>query len=111
MKLIIIGSATDVHLKYNSPYVSGYHAELLLLDNGDILLTDKGSRNGTFLNDIRVFPNKEITVKRGDNIRFADVALDWNSIPVQQFTYSSRYPFSNSSDTRSLHGANLILFS
>lgn len=84
MKLIIIGSAADVHVKYDSPYVSGYHAELLLLDNGDILLTDKASRNGTFVNDIRIAPNKEVSVKRGDNIRFADVALDWNSIPIQQ---------------------------
>lgn len=84
MKLIIVGSAPDVHVKYDSPYVSGYHAELLLLDNGDILLTDKASRNGTFVNDTRIAPNKEISVKRGDNIRFADVALDWNSIPMQQ---------------------------
>ncbi|MDE5882425.1 MAG: FHA domain-containing protein [Muribaculaceae bacterium] len=84
MKLIIVGSAPDVHVKYNSPYVSSYHAELLLLDNGDILLTDKASRNGTFVNDTRISPNKEVTVKRGDNIRFADVALDWNSIPLQQ---------------------------
>lgn len=84
MKLIIIGSAPDVHVKYDSPYVSGYHAELLLLDNGDILLTDKASRNGTFVNDTRIAPNKEVSVKRSDNIRFADVALDWNSIPIQQ---------------------------
>ena len=83
MKLIIIGSASDVHLKYNSPYVSAYHAEILLLDNGDIILTDKASRNGTFVNDERITPNKEITVRRGDNIRFADVCLDWNSIPAQ----------------------------
>lgn len=83
MKLIIIGSAPDVHVKYDSPYVSGYHAELLLLDNGDILLTDKASRNGTFVNDVRIAPNKEVAVKRGDNIRFADVALDWNYIPIQ----------------------------
>ncbi len=84
MKLIIVGSAPDVHVKYASPYVSGYHAELLLLDNGDILLTDKASRNGTFVNNARISPNKEVSIKRGDNIRFADVALDWNSIPVQQ---------------------------
>lgn len=84
MKLIIIGSAADVHVKYDSPYVSGYHAELLLLDNGDILLTDKASRNGTFVNDTRISPNKEVPIQRGDNIRFADVTLDWNSIPIQQ---------------------------
>lgn len=84
MKLIIIGSAPDVHIRYDSPFVSGYHAELLLLDNGDILLTDKASRNGTFVNDTRISPNKEVMVKRGDRIKIADVALDWNSIPGTQ---------------------------
>lgn len=81
MKLIVIGSGSSVHLKMNSPFVSGYHAELLLLDNGDILLTDKGSRNGTFLNDKRLQPNKDIPIKRGDLVRFADQTLDWRNIP------------------------------
>ena len=87
MKLIIIGSAPDVHVRITSQYVSGYHAELLLLDNGDILLTDKASKNGTFLNDTRLAPNKEVSVKRGDNIRFANVQLDWNAIPQIQGLY------------------------
>lgn len=84
MKLIIIGSAPDVHIRMNSQYISGYHAELLLLDNGDILLTDNASKNGTYLNEMRLAPNKEVSVKRGDNIRIANVALDWSSIPIMQ---------------------------
>lgn len=81
MKLIVIGSSGNSHLVLNSPYVSSYHAEILLLDNGDIILEDKGSRNGTFLNENKLQPNKEVSVKRGDNIRFADTMLDWNQIP------------------------------
>lgn len=82
MKLIVIGSNSNCHIKYDSQFVSGYHAELLLLDNGEILLTDKGSRNGTYLNDQRLQPNKDIPVKRGDLIRFADQLLDWRNVPV-----------------------------
>lgn len=82
MRLIIIGTSRDAHLRLTSPYVSGYHAELLLLDNGDILLTDKASRNGTFVNEERISPNKEVSVKRGDTIRFADTVLDWTSVPM-----------------------------
>lgn len=81
MKLIVIGSSGSSHIVLNSPYVSSYHAELLLLDNGDIILEDKGSRNGTFLNENKLQPNKEVSVKRGDNIRFADTMLDWNQVP------------------------------
>lgn len=82
MKLIVIGSGSGAHLKLNSQFVSGYHAELLLLDNGEILLTDKGSKNGTYLNDQRLQPNKDIPIKRGDVIRFADQTLDWRNVPA-----------------------------
>ena len=82
MKLIVIGSGSGAHIKMNSPFVSGYHAELLLLDNGEILLTDKGSKNGTYLNDQRLQPNKDIPIKRGDIIRFADQTLDWRNVPA-----------------------------
>ena len=81
MKLLVIGNNSNCHIRFNSPFVSGYHAELLLLDNGEILLTDKGSRNGTYLNDQRLQPNKDIPVKRGDAIRFADQLLDWQNVP------------------------------
>ena len=82
MKLIVIGSGDGAHMKFKSPFVSGYHAELLLLDNGEILLTDKGSKNGTFLNDHRLQPNKDVTIKRGDVVRFADQNLDWRNVPA-----------------------------
>lgn len=82
MKLIVIGSGSGAHLKLNSQFVSGYHAELLLLDNGEILLTDKGSKNGTYLNDQRLQPNKDIPIKRGDTVRFADQTLDWRNVPA-----------------------------
>lgn len=81
MKLLVIGNNSNCHIRLNSPFVSGYHAELLLLDNGEILLTDKGSRNGTYLNDQRLQPNKDISVKRGDAIRIADQLLDWQNVP------------------------------
>lgn len=81
MKLIVIGTSSSAHLKCNSQFVSGYHAELLLLDNGEILLTDKGSKNGTYLNEQRLQPNKDVQVKRGDQIRFADYVLDWKDVP------------------------------
>lgn len=81
MKLVVIGSSSNSHIVLSSPYVSSYHAEILLLDNGDIILEDKGSRNGTFLNDNKLQPNKEVTIKRGDNVRFANIVLDWNLVP------------------------------
>lgn len=82
MKLLVIGTDSNCQIRLHSQFVSGYHAEILLLDNGEILLTDKGSRNGTYLNDQKLQPNRDIPIKRGDNIRFADQILDWQSVPT-----------------------------
>lgn len=48
--IYLIGRAEshDIVLKDDN-YVSGTHAELEILENGVVTLTDKGSRNGTFL--------------------------------------------------------------
>ncbi|MBQ8760335.1 MAG: FHA domain-containing protein [Bacteroidales bacterium] len=81
MKLITVGSSQNATIRLNSSFVSSVHAEIILIDNGDIILTDKNSKNGTYIQNQRIEPNKEIVVRRGDSIRFADVYLDWNSVP------------------------------
>lgn len=81
MKLIVIGSAPQAHVCLSSQYVSGYHAEIIQLDNGEMLLLDKNSTNGTFVNGSRIAPNVEIPINRGMQIVFADAPLDWQRIP------------------------------
>lgn len=82
MKLYVIGTSPQANIQLHSQYGSGYHAELLLLDNGDMLLTDRGSKNGTYVNGNKITPDKDVNVRRGDEIVFADERLDWNRIPV-----------------------------
>lgn len=84
MRLISIGSSAQAQIVLNSRYVSGYHAELLQLDNGDMLLVDKGSSNGTFVNGNRIAPEKEVSVTRNDTISIADQTLPWTMVPVLQ---------------------------
>lgn len=80
MKLIVIGrNPQEANIVLNSQYISNYHAEIIQLDNGDMFLVDK-STNGTFLNGVKLTPGKEVAVKRGDNITFADIPLDWGLI-------------------------------
>lgn len=80
MKLIVIGrNAQESDLVLVSDYVSNYHAEIIQLDNGDMFIVDKSS-NGTYLNGNRLVPGKETPIRRGDNITFADVPLDWSLI-------------------------------
>lgn len=80
MKLIRIGRAQNSDIALQSPYVSSNHAEIVLLDNGDILLIDSSS-NGTFLSGVRVTPGVEVPIRRGDQVTFADTPLDWNQVP------------------------------
>lgn len=82
MKLITFGSTSEAQVVLNSPYVSSYHAELVLLDNGDMVLFDKGSKNGTYVNGARINPETAVTVTRRDQVVFADQPLNWASIPA-----------------------------
>lgn len=82
MKLIKIGSSPSCNIVINSPYVSGVHAEMTILDNGEIFIEDKNSTNGTFVGGQRLTPNVETPVRRGDLVQFGNVQLQWHQVPV-----------------------------
>lgn len=81
MKLLKIGSDSSCDIVINSDYVSSYHADLTLLDNGDIIIEDKNSTNGTFVGKKKINPNQEVPVRRGDLVKFADENLVWARVP------------------------------
>lgn len=84
MRLLKIGRDVTCDIVMHSDNVSSLHAELTLLNSGDIMLEDKGSRNGTFIMNQRIKPNTPVSVKRGDAIRFADVELQWSQVPMPE---------------------------
>lgn len=84
MRLLKIGRDTSCDIVLQSQRVSALHAEITLLNNGDILLEDKNSRNGTFIMNRLIKPGVQVNVKRGDAIRFADVELIWDQVPMQE---------------------------
>ena len=94
MRLLKVGRDASCDIVLHSDKVSSLHAEITILNNGDILLEDKGSRNGTFLMNKPVKPGTSITVRRGDMIRFADVELQWNQVPMPE----------NNSNFKALYG-------
>lgn len=52
--LVRIGRSTDCELLLDDDYVSTRHATLALGDDGRWVLTDLGSTNGTFVNELRL---------------------------------------------------------
>ncbi len=86
MKLMKIGSNPQCDIVLKSNKVSGLHAEIIILNNGDILLEDKNSLNGTFIMNQRIQPATSVSIKRGDAIRFADTELQWAQVPYPEDT-------------------------
>ena len=84
MRLLKIGRDASCNIVLHSDKVSSLHAELTLLNSGDITIEDKGSRNGTFIMNQQIKPNTPVNVRRGDAIRFADVELQWSQVPMPE---------------------------
>lgn len=84
MRLLKIGRDAGCDIVLPSNKVSSLHAEIILKDSGDIILEDKGSRNGTFVMNQPITPGKSVSIRRGDRICFADVELNWNQVPMPE---------------------------
>lgn len=82
-QLIKIGTAPSNNIVLVGQYVSARHAEITVLDSGEIYIEDKGSTNGTFVgpNKTRLTPGTEVQIQRGDLVLFGNEPLNWAQIP------------------------------
>ncbi len=72
---------SDIVLNDETDVVSRRHAILEVGRNGKYFITDQ-SRNGTYVNGIRISSDEKVPVTRRDTISFAHMEdLDWNRIP------------------------------
>ncbi len=74
-----LGRATSCEIKINSGSVSKEHAAVLVTED-KIILTDSNSRNGTFVNGVRIQHQR---LNLGDKISLHDVLLDVVQLPDQ----------------------------
>lgn len=84
MRLLKIGRDASNDIVLQSDKASSMHAEITLMDSGDIMLEDKGSRNGTFIQNRQIKPGTPVSIRRGDAVRFADVELLWSQVPMPE---------------------------
>jgi serine/threonine protein kinase len=64
----LLGRGQDVSIYVDDEKVSRRHALLELTPRGQVLLTDLGSRNGTFLNGRPVPPQRPLQVNSGETV-------------------------------------------
>ncbi len=76
-----VGRREGLGLTLTATEISGVHAEISLLD-GQILIEDLGSTNGTFLNGEKVEEAREIS--EGDTIHFARLEYRLSLVEAQQ---------------------------
>lgn len=70
-----IGRSHDNALCLNDSTVSSFHAAFTWTPNGTLWLTDLGSSNGTFVNDVRLGEGDKTIVRDGDKLRFGDIEM------------------------------------
>jgi PAS domain S-box-containing protein len=67
---IVIGRATDADLQVDDPGASRRHARVTRGSDGEYVLTDLGSRNGTYVNGLKV---RSTPLREGDKIQLGTV--------------------------------------
>src|SRR3984893_6832663 len=68
----LIGRDPKCHLRPSSPMVSGQHC-IILVKQRKLYVSDAGSTNGTFLNEMRV--DKEMEMHHADRLRIGPLTL------------------------------------
>lgn len=88
MKALSIGreQGCDIVINDNTDVISRRHATLNISSSGKITIVDQ-SRNGTYVNGIRISSNVPVPISRKDIISFAHVTkLNWDTIPKTNST-------------------------
>lgn len=76
---ITVGRLADNAMQIEDPSVSSHHAELTLGENGDYILTDIGSTNGTLLNGKEMAEGESRALQAGDKVRFGNIETAYDS--------------------------------
>lgn len=70
-----VGRVAGNAVKIDDASISRMHCSFALRSNGDIVVSDLGSSNGTYLNGDILNPNEARPVKQGDVVKAGDVEL------------------------------------
>jgi pSer/pThr/pTyr-binding forkhead associated (FHA) protein len=76
---ITLGRISENTLQIEDVSVSSRHAQLTLGDNGDYVLQDLGSTNGTWVNSKEAHEGQDHLLQDGDKLRFGNIDASYVS--------------------------------
>jgi pSer/pThr/pTyr-binding forkhead associated (FHA) protein len=85
----LIGRSANCSIRIDSVGVSKEHAEIQVTPQGQVILKDLQSRNGSFVDGIKI---QEKNLRLGNKISFFDVLVDFIPAPAQISTPALQMP-------------------
>ena len=77
-----MGRAAGVALRLDDESVSRHHCSLALRRNGELVIADLGSANGTQINGMSITSGSAVLLSSGDVIRIGDLEVVVESSPA-----------------------------
>jgi pSer/pThr/pTyr-binding forkhead associated (FHA) protein len=78
-----VGRSGENDLWLDDHSVSKIHAALIVSDEGQLIMSDTGSTNGTFINEERIAYGKAIPVNPGDKVKFGLINVELSRVPKE----------------------------
>lgn len=81
-KYCSIGKSSTMECVVNERFISREHAIIVRSDDGAYYINDTNSKNGTFVNETRVFPGFPCRLRDGDKLRLANIQFVFEEYTV-----------------------------
>lgn len=99
-----VGRTGSNALVIDDQSVSKIHASLSINSDGRLVVSDTGSTNGTFMNDVRLAYGKATVVEPGDIIKFGLVDVSFEHVPQPVVIENEVEPDDQSGQTMEIGG-------
>lgn len=87
MKVITVGRSHNNDIVIDDSYVSKTHCQIVKDDDGRFSIIDTNSRNGVYINGVKVHGN--VYLKTSDIVRIGNTTLPWRQYFTESFTPSA----------------------
>ncbi len=65
---IIVGRSANANVAIDNKYISGQHLSLRISQNNEVIVTDLGSSNGTYIQGVKLVPNTSYTLHPNEHL-------------------------------------------